>query len=61
LPIATLPKFWLVGVALNWPGVRPVPDKGTLKVGFDALDVIVMLPAIDPDVDGENITPKLAL
>lgn len=48
-------------MAVNWPAARPVPDRGTIKVGFDALEVMVMLPAMEPDVAGENMTPKLAL
>jgi hypothetical protein len=39
----------------------PVPDSGTFKVGFDALDVMVKPPETVPDDVGENVTLKLAL
>jgi hypothetical protein len=39
----------------------PVPESGTVTVGFDALDVIVMPTATVPDEVGEKVTPKLAL
>lgn len=44
LPIATFPKPILDGAAVKEPGVTPVPESGTLSVGFDAL----LLNAIAP-------------
>ena len=60
-PTVTLPKLRLVGLAPSVPGVTPLPDKGTVSVGFEALDVSVRLPLALPDDDGVNETLKVAL
>ena len=60
-PTVTVPKLRLVGFAPRVPGVTPVPDKGMVSVGFEALDVIVMLPLALPADDGANETLKVAL
>jgi hypothetical protein len=39
----------------------PVPDNGIVKVGFDAVEVIVTLPLTAPADGGVNETLKLAL
>jgi hypothetical protein len=60
-PVATLPKLRLVGFAVSWPGVMPVPDRGTFRAGLDAFEVIARLPLAPlPDV-GANAILKLAL
>ena len=61
LPTVTLPKLRLVGLAPSVPGVTPVPDKGMVSVGLDALDVMVMFPVVLPADDGANETVKVAL
>jgi hypothetical protein len=60
-PTVTLPKLRLVGFAPSVPGVTPVPDKGMVRLGFEALDVIVRLPLAPPADDGVNETLKVAL
>ncbi len=60
-PTVTLPKLRLVGLAPSVPGVTPLPDKGIVRLGFDALDVRVRLPLELPDDDGVNDTLKVAL
>ena len=61
LPTCTLPKLRLVAVAVSDPGVTPVPESGTLNVGFDALLVMARLPGADPPVVGVNFTLKVVL
>ena len=60
-PTVTLPKLRLVGLAASVPGVTPLPDKGMVRVGFEALDVRVRLPLVLPADDGVNETLKVAL
>jgi hypothetical protein len=60
-PTCTLPKLRLVAVAVSEPGVTPVPESGTVNVGFDALLVMARLPGADPPVVGVNVTLKVAL
>ena len=60
-PTVTLPKLRLVGLAPSVPGMTPVPDKGMVRVGFEALDEMVMLPLALPADDGVNETVKLTL
>ena len=61
LPTVTLPKLRLVGFDPSVPGVTPLPDKEMVRVGFDALEVMVMLPLALPADDGANETLKVAL
>lgn len=59
LPIATVPKLRLVGLALNCPlgAELPVPLKGIFSVGFvGSLLTMAMLPLAAPAVVGENVT-----
>lgn len=60
-PIVTLPKLRLVGLAPSVPGVTPLPDSGMVRVGFEALDVMVRFPLALPADDGANETLKVAL
>ena len=60
-PTVTLPKLRLVGFAPSVPGVTPLPDSGIVRVGFEALDVMVRLPLALPADDGVNETLKVAL
>ena len=60
-PTVTVPKLRLVGLAPRVPGVTPLPDNGMVRVGLEALDVTVRLPATFPADDGANETLKVAL
>ena len=60
-PTVTVPKLRLVGLAPSVPGVTPEPDRGMVRVGFEALDVIVRFPLALPADDGANETLKVAL
>jgi hypothetical protein len=60
-PTVTLPKLRLVGFAPSAPAATPVPDKGIVRVGFDAFEVTVTLPLALPAAVGVNVTVKLAL
>ena len=61
LPTVTLSKLRLLGSAPNPPGVTPIPDRGMVRLGFDPLDVMAMLPLALPAEDGLNNTVKFAL
>jgi len=56
LPMATLPSGRLDGFGLSVPSDTPVPETGTLKFGFDPLDVIVMAPLTAPVTAGAKAT-----
>jgi len=61
LPTVTFPKLRLVGFDPSVPCVTPVPVTGMVRVGLDAVEVIVTLPlALAVDV-GANLTLKVAL
>lgn len=61
LPAVTLPKLRLAGLAASWPGVTPVPARGTLREVLDAFDAMARLPlAALPEV-GVKVTLKLTL
>ena len=60
-PTVTLPKLRLKGLAPSVPGATPVPDRGMVRVGFEALEVNVMLPLLLPAEDGLNKTVKIVL
>jgi|SRR5579862_241034 len=60
-PTITLPKLRLAGFEPSMPGVTPVPDNGTVKVGVDAFDARVRLPLSLPLDGGANVTLKFAL
>jgi hypothetical protein len=61
LPVATLPKLRLTGLAASCPAVTPVPDSGTLSVGFAAFEVIARFPLTLPLDTGEKTRLKFAL
>ena len=61
LPTCTLPKLRLVAVAVSDPGVTPVPESGTVNVGFVALLVMERFPLADPPIVGVKVTLKVAL
>ena len=60
-PLITFPKLRFVGLAASWPGVRPVPARGTLSAAFDAFDVMARLPLTALPVVGAKVTLKLTL
>ena len=61
LPTITLPKLTVVGFEPRVPGATPVPDNGMVRVGLEALEVIVALPLTLPADAGVNVTVKVAL
>jgi len=60
-PTVTLPKLRLAGFAPSTPGATPVPDKGSVKVEFEAFEVMVTAPLALPLACGEKATVKVAL
>jgi hypothetical protein len=61
LPTVMLPKPRLVGFEPSPPGATPVPDKGMLRVGLEAFEVIVTLPLTLVVEAGVNVIVKVAL
>jgi len=61
LPVCTLPKLRLDGFAASTPPVTPVPDKGILSVGLEALLVRERVPLAAPADCGAKTTLKLGL
>ena len=56
VPTCTLLKFTLVGLTDNAAGVAPEPVRPTLRLGLDALLLIVRLPVEAPAAVGLNVT-----
>lgn len=61
LPMVTVPKLTLEALTDNVPTEAPLPERGTLNVGFELFDERVTLPLTDPTAAGLKITLKLAL
>ena len=61
LPTVTLPKLRLVGFADRVPAETPVPERGMVKVGFDAFETTVIVPLALPAAVGVKVTLKLAV
>ena len=61
LPTWTLPKERVVGFAAIVAGVTPVPVSGILRLGFDPLEVMLMLPLAAPLAVGANSTVNVVL
>jgi hypothetical protein len=61
LPVVTLPKLRLVGLAANCPGRVPVPLEGIVKLGFDPLELMTRLPVAFPVVCGANEVVNVTL
>jgi hypothetical protein len=55
-PSRTLPNPMLDGFADNWPGARAVPERGTTRVGLEALLLKVTWPVNVPAAAGLNFT-----
>ena len=63
LPVPTLPKLRLVGLAVNWPSKEFVPDpvKATLTVGLTGSLLMMVIPPVTlPAEVGENVTDVTA-
>jgi hypothetical protein len=61
-PTITLPMLKVTGLTLSCPtAATPVPDSGTVSVGFVAFEVRVTVPLALPAAVGVNVTLKLAL
>jgi hypothetical protein len=61
LPTVTFPKLRLVGFDPSVPCVTPAPVTGMVRVGLDAVEVMVTLPLALAAVSGANLTLKVAL
>src|SRR5215472_4773880 len=61
LPRVMLPKLRLVGFAPSAPAVTPVPVRGMVRVGLEALEVMVTEPVALPAAAGVKVTLKVAL
>ena len=61
LPTGRVPKLRLAGLAVSDPGVTPVPEKGTVRVAFEALLAIETLPLALPPDCGAKVALKVAL
>ena len=57
----TLPKARLLGLDPSAPGATPVPDKGMVKVGLSAFEVMVTLPLAFAADCGVKVTLNVAL
>jgi hypothetical protein len=60
-PTVTLPKLRLVGVDPSAPALTPVPVRGMVRVGLEALEVMVTVPVALPAAVGVNVALKAAL
>jgi hypothetical protein len=60
-PNVTVPKARLVGFDPRPPGATPVPDRGIVREGFEAFEVIVTLLLAAPVDAGAKVTLKVAL
>jgi len=60
-PTVTLPKLRLAGFAPSAPAATPVPDKGSVKVEFDASEVIVTAPLALPLACGAKAMVNVVL
>lgn len=56
VPVCTLPKLRVVGLALNTPAATPVPLRGAVRVTFDALELTVNVPEVVPEACGAKAT-----
>jgi hypothetical protein len=61
VPIGTLPKLRLGGVAASEPGFVPLPVTAAVRVEFVAVEPMAMLPAAGPAALGANVTCSVAL
>src|SRR5208282_2228810 len=57
----TLPNARLEGFAVSVPWVTPVPESGMLRLGFEPVEVMLMVPLAAPLAVGEKSTVNVAL
>jgi hypothetical protein len=55
-PTTTFPKFMVVGVTANWPGVAPAPERLTDSEGFEPFEAMANDPVADPPAAGAKVT-----
>ena len=60
-PTVTVPNARLLGLDVIAPAVAAVPDKGMVRLGLDAFEVMVRLPLAGPEAIGANVKAKLVL
>lgn len=60
-PSVTLPKLRAVGVSVSCPAAAHVPVRATFNCASEALERIVSVPDIVPDVVGAKSTLKVTL
>ena len=61
VPTVALPKFNAVGATVSCPCAVPVPESGTVRLGFEAVEVTLM-PPIPLSADcGANTALKVTL
>ncbi len=60
-PVLTLPKFKVVGVSINCPGVLSLPDSATFNCGLEASERMERFPVIEPETLGVKTTPNVRL
>jgi hypothetical protein len=56
-----LPKLRVAGLTASDPRAEPVPESPTVRLGFEAFDVIATLPVALPAVDGAKIALNVKL
>jgi hypothetical protein len=61
LPTVTLPKLAVAGFTASCPGVVPVADRDTLRLGMEPSAVSARLPLTAPPLDGVNVTLNVRL
>jgi len=61
LPVCTVPKLRLVGLAPRLPGVTPVAETAILSVGLEPLLVTAIFPLTAPAEFGANTTLNVGL
>ncbi len=59
VPTVTLPKLSVEGETDSCPAAVPVPDRDTVRLGFEASDKTEMLPLNGPAVLGAKIVEKV--
>ena len=60
VPTITLPRPSVAGVMLSCPATAvPVPERGIVRVGFDAFEVTVTLPLAVAAEAGAKVTVKV--
>lgn len=61
VPTVMFPKFTLLGLAVNEPAARPVPDSAMLSGELDASEVTATAPLTAPALVGAKVNVKVML